>query len=808
MLRFAITSMGRDEGDRAEEIRYLRDYLRGSPFPINTEHPIAEPELKTLWTEVQGKEHELAEFLLQMWKRSQEDEEHAQILNDAFTGQFVGHTIELFCQSMAAYENAFDPQKYYGKIIAWHGPSGAGKSKGVDALQDKFPLFSLCFRVTSNPSDGWPPGDGPAYGFFNQTMSSSFTPEERVAAFLGAFFKVAEAKLQPGVAPARSIRDCWAYQYVPGIPYERSPRGALFAEVAREARAMLDKISNQMDVDASSHSSTSSKLVEPEQRYRQLWHDFCEDHASALIRKMPNVPYCFIALDECTDIPGVEPISLRRILATGHHVPRLWFILLGTNAKIQYLVPTSSKVSSSARFTKLECLPAWCNFGFGQFTPKEPETPLESLQVDYLRKLGRPLFATYRTTAAAYKTALKKLFSPALTFTPHSSIHVLTAFSHRVLLELGNTAIAHEMAAEAVNTNLRYAMRIDGEIVRTVCPSEPLLSLVSMDVLNTDNNFARSLRTLVKEINVATIDRGQEGELYCRLLIIRARDVASQNSKSDGNKVVSGDPKDSFSQASFAVRLVTLEEHLAALVYFAHMKSSDATEIRNLTRPYHVNVTHMIQFGSVIDAVPQDYLRRLFLRGAAVQCCHNQPVIDGFYVAYGGDLQAPFDLSKFLIIAWQSKAKAAAASQSELVASLTGPMQIDSDGNRCKPGQIVMLMDLNARAAFRSGDAYLQVCKRAATIPVYAQPTTKTKPTIPWGGYATRANEAEPITWCFNVRGHDHSSYPCTKRTQYEVEEPDFTALFKEVLPDITLSNMIAPAIRSADDALHPLRNF
>jgi hypothetical protein len=66
-----------------------------------------------------------------------EDEQHAQLLDHAFSLNFEGDSVDLFCKSMQEYANAFDPEKYYGKIIAWHGPSGAGKSKGVDALQDK-----------------------------------------------------------------------------------------------------------------------------------------------------------------------------------------------------------------------------------------------------------------------------------------------------------------------------------------------------------------------------------------------------------------------------------------------------------------------------------------------------------------------------------------------------------------------------------------------------------------------------------------------------------------------------------------------
>jgi hypothetical protein len=254
---------------------------------------------------------------------------------------------------------------------------------------------------------------------------------------------------------------------------------------------------------------------------------------------------------------------------------------------------------------------------------------------------------------------------------------------------------------------------------------------------------------------------------------------------------------DTFSQASFAVRLITLEQHLNALIHFNNVDTTQAIQLRNFTRPYYVNITHVIQVNDTITAIPQSYLRRLFIRGAAVQCCQNQPVIDGFYVGYGGDLDRPFDLTKFIIVAWRSKARAAAASQGELVASLTAPLQIDAAGKRYKPAQLVILMDFNTKTSFDKGDPFVQVTHRQAKLPVYRKKHT------PWDGYA--AASEEPMTWCINIPGHDKASYPCTGATPQEVVAPDFSALFEEVGPDIVTNSIVAPACRAAEDSLYPL---
>ncbi|KAJ7202791.1 hypothetical protein GGX14DRAFT_523649 [Mycena pura] len=721
---------------------------------------------------------------------------------------------------MHQYQDTYTSDSYYGRIIAWYGASGVGKSRGLDALAQRHPTFSVCFRSSTDPRDGWPPGDTQAYRFFNTSVNLG-TPEERVAAFLGAFLEEA-CESAEGTDPIHTGRS-WQYVHEAEVSYGQSTRGMKFARIAQRAeKLLLEAQSNTMEVDTPD-PDTGLPLDLETKRYRQLWKQLCHAPAVKLINRLGQPKFCFIAFDECADIPFVEPISLRHILEAGNYIVNLWFIFLSTNAKMQSLQPSGLLVKPSARFAKLSCLPTWCHFGFGQLAPSEPETPRAALHVDYLRKIGRPLFATYIATGVAYRTARQKLFAPARKFSPHNDTHVFVVFSHRILLSLGNTDTALQMAAESVHWNLRYATSIDGNIVRTVCPSEPLLSLISMDALNKGTNFAASLKTLVSAMKQSTIDHGEEGELYCRLLLMRARDVACQNdlpSSLRDRLFGSGSlNQDTFSQASFQVRLITLKSHLDALVHLDGLDDemqAQADKLREYAGSYWVNITHTIRLESSITALPQEYLKQLFIRGAMVQCAHNQPVIDGFYVAYGGDLDRPFDLDRFLIVAWRSKAAAATAFQEELVASLTGPMQVKPDGRRCKPNQILLLMDLNTKAAFKGSNThaverFLQISLRKATVPTLL-PSKKANqtPAKAWGGYATAADEKEPETWCLNIRGHDGASYRCANATNHESEqlcEPDFSALFDEVgKGNRGESSILGPITRAIDASLHPLQ--
>jgi hypothetical protein len=86
----------------------------------------------------------------------------------------------------------------------------------------------------------------------------------------------------------------------------------------------------------------------------------------------------------------------------------------------------------------------------------------------------------------------------------------------------------------------------------------------------------------------------------------------------------------------------------------------------------------------------------------AFQCAPNQPVIDGFLVAYRGDLDGPFNISNLITIPWQTKAKSQAA-ETALVAGLTSPYIVEegeSEDVRQKLEHLAIWMDLGTSSGF------------------------------------------------------------------------------------------------------------
>ncbi|KAJ6609236.1 hypothetical protein B0H10DRAFT_1954776 [Mycena sp. CBHHK59/15] len=135
-------------------------------------------------------------------------------------------------------------------------------------------------------------------------------------------------------------------------------------------------------------------------------------------------------------------------------------------------------------------------------------------------------------------------------------------------------------------------------------------------------------------------------------------------------------------------------------------------------------------------------------QGQSVQCAPNQPVIDGFFVVYGGELDKIY-LEKFSVVAWQTKARSNAAT-STILSSLSCPRITGAP----KAQYVVLFMDLMTSATIkRKGSNNFWNIENTVevTFRKAAQPKTL------WDGYA----KTEPEGWCINARNILAKTYPC-----------------------------------------------
>jgi hypothetical protein len=371
--------------------------------------------------------------------------------------------------------------------------------------------------------------------------------------------------------------------------------------------------------------------------------------------------------------------------------------------------------------------------------------------------------------------AYEKLFFN-MAFDPRNQDHVFAALAVRIGLEIGEGEASARLATEAVRSHMRVLVGVTGGLVITASPSEPMLAIAAAEALNTSSEtYKTAIETLLDKLILRglVLDRGLQGEVYSRLLLMLARDKATMTLSPSFVKY------DAIGSAHHvhAVRLscflqTLLGDDLGIPDSLVDQKALRMTLLIETSEVW-INFTHFVQLSQPIDEVTQPMLLKAWSSGFAFQCTFYQPVIDGFIVAYSGTLDGPFDASNLFVIPWQTKARSDAAGLA-VARQLTTPFLIRSDVNgkpeRYKPGHIAFLMDLAASSAFGK----INGPHTNLTLGAAERPTGKGGR---WDGYAS-GDEVEPARYCLNIRGHSPREYPVLQGF-----EKQFNQLFQRSLP-------------------------
>jgi hypothetical protein len=226
-------------------------------------------------------------------------------------------------------------------------------------------------------------------------------------------------------------------------------------------------------------------------------------------------------------------------------------------------------------------------------------------------------------------------------------------FAVRIGLEIGEGEAPSRLAVEAVSSHMRILTGVVGPLVVTTSPSEPMLAIAAARALNSSSKtYQKAIETLLDKLILRglILDRGLQGELYSRLLLMLARDKAAVCA---GYSFVI---PDSISREP-TVRPVQLSNFLQTLLG-PDLGISDGipdqvtlcTNLLQATSNVWINFTHFVQLSGTIDEIMESALLEAWSSGFAFQCAFNQGVIDGFFVACAGMLHEPFDIHKLIII--------------------------------------------------------------------------------------------------------------------------------------------------------------
>lgn len=361
-------------------------------------------------------------------------------------------------------------------------------------------------------------------------------------------------------------------------------------------------------------------------------------------------------------------------------------------------------------------------------------------------------------------TSAKEKLLDAEEFTPEDLNQVLAVFASRACLKLAGNDAANRIAVDAVSHHMRILVSVAQTTLITAAPSEPILSIAAAVALTESfQTYHDALNTLCTELERqnSVLAPGEAGELCCRLLLLLARDKATTDlhgtfvrGKSESGRCY--------------VHAIELHDLLSTLLgttrygFQAQEEEESAEDLRLLCEGLSVNFSHFIQYEKTIEELTLDELEHAWFSGAAIQCCHNQPVIDILLIYYSGPIDEPFNRLYLGIVGVQVKARAKQAygtlGEGLTVPPILHPGPNKSEARKVKRPTIVMLMDLSAEKTFQENGRMKLLVKRAAEKP------------ISWSGYV----EDEPENILINVRGCSALQYPVLQ----QFSEP-FGRIFK-----------------------------
>ncbi|KAI9776146.1 MAG: hypothetical protein M1839_000562 [Geoglossum umbratile] len=251
-------------------------------------------------------------------------------------------------------------------------------------------------------------------------------------------------------------------------------------------------------------------------------------------------------------------IALNRICSLLKDYP-LWFFFLSTESKVEKILPTDNPIPAnegevldysnvpSSQYPskgdgeiKLRVFPAFVSFPLDiedRSRMRNPVSKKEELaksmadfsQPKHMAMFGRRLWYAYSNPQDMYNVARLKLVGGRenATYDSDNENHVFAALSFRLSLD---PCLENSMSLPLVRTAVGSFMRVVISInqptgnLHTVTPSEPILAKAAMEHLCA-GNWSKSIRTLSQKLlQQGLIEKGLQGELFARLVLILAHD--------------------------------------------------------------------------------------------------------------------------------------------------------------------------------------------------------------------------------------------------------------------------------------------
>ncbi|KIK15021.1 hypothetical protein PISMIDRAFT_337486 [Pisolithus microcarpus 441] len=379
-----------------------------------------------------------------------------------------------------------------------------------------------------------------------------------------------------------------------------------------------------------------------------------------------NKPRFVIALDDAQplSIRGPEGYRPSTILcraisvysgadrADNHSV---WVVFSSTALKMAHFAASQgyydpARISAEGRLI----YPPYCQLGWDhRADPLEGTVATKVAQARHIIGYGR---AQWKSLQELYNVQdIMGVAISKLSGTSEDKNLSLVVLSQRICL---NITLGHPEAVEFVESGVASHLRVciaitdDRNWSFTTYPSEPFLSCAAASLLHAEGNLDSFLKALEVKILSGMVDVGRSGELASRLLWLLAKDLYVRRTPLQSLVLPAVDGQEWNSELADC-------QMISVLNYFCFVFGDDfwdraGKKARKAFKNAFVNFSHWVSMDENIwvsknrddQLETNEWTLRHWHRTSAVQCCHNQPLVDKMIPVYFNDCRGESDLSR------------------------------------------------------------------------------------------------------------------------------------------------------------------
>ncbi|KAK7453180.1 hypothetical protein VKT23_011862 [Stygiomarasmius scandens] len=566
-------------------------------------------------------------------------EEVIGALKESMAEPFRGSSAYALSEYLTDCHQRFATGSFYARFLSICNSSGTGKTRAILELRNfDIPVLYINMRPSSD-RENFPPSDNDMVWLFWPGSYSS--ADDYYHACLKIFCAVFELLGLEFSKPDQNLDEMissWNEKYTEDVSINNGNRPEFFKKVRNLFGQMRGNCSD-----------SKRRLLEA---YKRLCQHL----------KSPG-RFLVLALDESHVITQAKGIGYSPSYVLGRAIadftsrmngPAVWVLFCSTNSEIAHFVAPAPFYNSAGVAEDGQLL--FAPFSYLEWDVyAECGDELDVLSVGEFKTMicfGRPLWKSvlklHTDPSSMTEYALDKLLSPQGEYGPGERA-CLALLSQRFALDIAlDDYHAESFVINGIASHMRYLVSTSENCMRqySIYPSEPVLShAAAVYMYQSPDNLNNLLSTLRRQISSGLIQAGELGELLGRLLIlisrdfaaIRVYDIAVEEKPIIPEKYLQySEPFPSKPGLEYFAYLKPVPLLLVLCILFGNDNDWIKGNCKKAFERAYVSASHWVRRDEDValsqsNITKEEWLKDLFLRGIAIQCRHEQPMIDALW---------------------------------------------------------------------------------------------------------------------------------------------------------------------------------